>query len=325
MRKISPDSGRGGWTQLSRYRQEAPKAPRIRLQPRDRDIAAAVQRYRYITTEGLLRLFAPGGRGEKALRRRLALLFHHGLVTRRFLHPLERPLGLGSSKAIYLLDTAGAKLLFGEAWRSGGEGKKIDRRKEFGYRHLKHSLAISEFQLALDLALRESTEVRAERFVPDMEEAGMKVSVQIPGFRLKDNKAEEGGEREKITLWPDASFSILGKGKRFFYFLEVDQADRKTERLFKRFLAYWQYVVEEREMLRKKRGVSGAFVLFVAPNEQRQITLIEIANRVPQIRRKRPGFWFLNQEELSLADPGRLLREPVALGLDGKPGFLTKF
>ena len=325
MRNKLPESGRGGWTQLSRYRQETEKAPRMRLQPRDGEIVSAVLKYRYITTEGLLKLFAPQGRGDKALRRRLALLFHHQFLTRRYLHNLERPLGLGSSKAIYLLDTEGAKLLWGEGWRSGGEAKKIERRKEFGYRHLKHSLAIAEFQLALDLAFNERPGARLESFVSDMEDTGMKVGVQIPRYSVKEGGSEKKGTAEKITVWPDASFSIVGAGKRYFYFLEVDQADRKKERIFKRFLAYWQYVVGEREMLQKRRGVSGAFVLFLAPNGKRQKSLIEIANQVPEIKRKRPGFWFMNQEDVSLENPERLLREPIALGLDGNPGFLTKF
>jgi hypothetical protein len=325
MTKNSPESGRGGWTQLSRYRQEPDKAPIMHPQPRDKQIVSAVHKYRYITTEGLLKLFAPQGRGDKALRRRLALLFHHQFLTRRYLHPLERPLGLGSSKAIYLLDTEGAKLLWGEAWRSGGEAKKFDRRKEFGYRHLKHSLSISEFQLALDLAFKEHPGSALESFVSDMEDSGMKVGVQIPRYIVKESGIERKGTTEKITVWPDASFSILASSRRYFYFLEVDQADRKKERIFKRFLSYWQYVVGERGMLFKRRGVSGAFVLFVAPNAKRRKALIDIANQVPEIRRNRPGFWFVNQEDVSLADPGRILREPIALGLDGNPGFLTKF
>ena len=315
-----------------RYCQEPEKSPELIVQDRDKAIAAAVHKYRYITTEGLLKLFAPQGRGERAMRRRLTLLFHRGYLARRFIYPLDRPGGVRFGKIVYVLDTEGGELLWGKEtakqdvkWKGGEEGKRLRSRKEGGHLHVEHSLAIAEFQLALDLALQEQEGVVIESFISDMEDVEMKVTVQIPSYSVKKSAIQRNSGTERVALWPDASFSIIGGKKRYFYFLEVDRADRKKERIFKRFLAYWQYVVEEREMLRKKRGVTGAFVVFVAPNEARRLELIKVANSVPEIPRRRPGFWFLNQEDISLLDPGRLLRESVALGLDGKPGFLTKF
>jgi len=325
MIKNSPESGRGGWTQLSRYRQEPDKAPRMRLQPRDGEIISAVHKYRLITTEGILKLFAPGGRGDKALRRRLALLFHHHFLIRRYLYPLDRPLGLGSSKAVYLLDTEGARHLWGDNWWRGGEGKKLERRKEYGYQFRKHALSISEFQLALDLALKEREGCSLESFAADVEDTRAKIQVRIPRYSVRKNVPDRKGGGEQVTVWPDAAFTIITPAARQFYFLEVDHADRKEERIFKRFLAYWQYVVMERDRLRQKRGVSGAFVIFASPDAKRRKTLIEIASRVPEIRRRRPGFWFLNLEDCSLLDPSRLLKEFIVLGLDGNPGLLTKF
>jgi hypothetical protein len=325
MNDYNRELARGGWKQRSRYLQEPENAHRMRFQPRDGEIIEAVRRFRYISTQGLLKLFAPDGRGEKALRRRLAILFHNQYLTRRYLHPMERPIGIGSSKAIYILDEKAAVYLWGDGWKGSKEGKKLIRRKSFGYRHLKHSLAISEFQLVLHLAISSRPDASLESFTPDMEDADMKVEVRIPRYRVRSGEVEKLGGLEKVTVWPDASFSIVASKKRYFYFLEVDQADRKRERIFKRFLAYWRYVVGDRCKLRKKRGVSGAFVVFVAPSAKRRDVLIEIANQVPEVRKKRPGFWFIDQSEVSLDCPTRLLKDPVAYGLDGKPGFLTKF
>ena len=176
----------------------------------------------------------------------------------------------------------------------------------------------------MDLALLEHEGCEMEGFSPDTEVTSTRVKVRIPRYGFKGKTAERKGGGEVVTVWPDAAFSIKTRNYRQFFFLEVDNADRKPERIFRRFLAYWQCVVVERELLRKKRGVSGAFVLFLSPDEKRRTGLIEIANRVPEIRRRRPGFWFLKQEDISLENPGKMLRETVALGLDGKPGFLTK-
>jgi hypothetical protein len=292
------------------------------LQPRDKQILETVRKYRFITTKSLLMLYAPKGKGEKALRRRLALLFHHRYLTRRFLPPVDK--GLGSAMSIYLLDTAGAEELLEAGWTRTEEGKRILNRRALAYWRLKHSLSISEFQLALDLALLEHEGCEMQGFSPDTEVTSTRVKVRIPRYGFKGKTAERKGGGEVVTVWPDAAFSIKTPQNRQFFFLEVDNADRKPERIFRRFLAYWQCVVVERELLRKKRGVSGAFVLFLSPDEKRRTGLIEIANRVPEIRRRRPGFWFLKQEDISRDNPRKLLRETVALGLDGKPGFLTK-
>ena len=114
----SPRKKRGRWEQRCRYTQEPEKAPRIELQPRDKQILETVRKYRFITTKSLLMLYAPKGKGEKALRRRLALLFHHRYLTRRFLPPVDK--GLGSAMSIYLLDTAGAEELLEAVGRTDG-------------------------------------------------------------------------------------------------------------------------------------------------------------------------------------------------------------
>lgn len=315
-----------------RYRQEPERSAELRPQPRDKEIVSGVHKYRYMTTEGILKLFAPQGKGERAIRRRLTLLFHRGYLSRLFLYPLDRPGGVRFSKVVYIVDSKGGDLIFGKpdkpgepTWKSGPEGHKIARRKRIKHQHLQHSLSISEFQLALELALKERGDVKLESFISDMEDKDMKAVVEVAPPGTDAQEAERRGELEKVTLWPDASFSIVSGGKRYFYFLEVDHADRKKDRILKRFRAYWQYVVGDREELRKKRGVSGAFVVFMAPGEKRRAELIELANQLPEIRRRRPGFWFVNLADVSLAEPGRILDGNIAYGLDGQPGFLTKF
>jgi len=308
----------------SRYRQDRKNAPTMRFQPRDRAIIQAVAKYRYVTTAGLLKLFAPEGRGERAVRRRLMILFHNRYLKRHFLFPLDRPPEIGSTQAIYVLDKEAARKLWGSEWWRTSEGKKLVRRRKVGYHHLKHSLAVAQFQLTLDLAIGRSRGMVLDRFTADMEDKGMRIRVPIPRYRVTRRGVERKGGIERLTVWPDASFQLRSKKRSWYYFLELDLSTRKTERLFKRFLAYWQYTVRDKEHLLNERGVEGAFVLFVAEDKKQRNLLIEIANRVPEIRRRRPYFWFLKQDALSFEDPRPLTAEPILRGLDGKPGFLTK-
>jgi Replication-relaxation len=300
---------------LSRYKQELDRAPSMIFTQRDKEILESLWKYRFLTIEALTGLFG----SRRGMYRRMAKLFHNGYVAKRLL--FEVPVGIGSAKDIYLLDRGGARAL--ELDRE--LRRKVENRLSTGHRHLKHSLAISDFQLALHLALDAAGTGSLESFTPDMEDKEMRVQVEVPRYRVSREGTAKQARPEILTLWPDASFSLTTATERFFYFLEVDQADRKKERVFKRFLAYWKYVTGDRARLREQRGVSGAFVLFIAPDEKRRGALIQIANQVPEIRRNRPGFWFINQQDISIQNPRRLLGEKIALGLDGNPGFLTKF
>ena len=294
------------------HRDEKP----FELTDRDREILEAIFRYRYITARGLIARF---GR-PRAIYRRLTALYHGGYVQRLFL--FERPQGYGSPEAIYVIDKPGAREVTGGQFER--HRTKIERRAKIGRHHLKHALGLSEFQLCLDLAAEQQEGVAVERFIADREDKKMVFAVSVPRYRVSRKGPERKGGTERLTLWPDAEFTIASETGRSYYFLESDFADRKPERLFKRFLAYWQYTVRDRAQLFHDRGVNGALVLFITSGERQQETLIKIAEQVPEIRRNRPGFWFLNREDLSFEHPARLIAQPIVKGLDGHPGFLTK-
>lgn len=272
------------------------------LTARDLEILKAVLRYRYITAEGLIALFGK----PRAVYRRLTALYHGGLLQRLFI--FDKPQGYGSPKAIYLLDRDGAREVLGDDY--GEERVKVGRRARVGRHHLKHSLAISTFQLVLELALEGREDIALDYFSPDMEDRDLAVKVRI------------GGQR--VTIWPDASFTLITPKAAYTYFVEVDQAERKRSRIAQRFLGYWEYVKGDRELLKKTRGVSGAFVLFIAPTTQRRNQLIEIATSVSQIREnlKTRTFWFVSETDISVKKPDLLFSKPIAYNLSREAGYL---
>jgi hypothetical protein len=324
----------GGWKQRSRFRQEPEKAKPIKLQDRDIEILSALHQYRYVTTRGLLRLFAPDGVGERSLRRRLMQLFHAQLVMRRYVYPDDLTPGFGSTQAIYILDKAGGTELKKRGLVEAGVADVIRRRGRIGKREIEHTLGISEFQLVLSMAIDGHPEYRLEWFVSDHESTANKIRVRTRRYRVKwDRKTNSdivealGGGQQTRTIWPDGTFLVSRGDERFLFFLEIDRASRDRQRLFDRALRYHQYVTQHRDRVLKDRGFNSeepvhVFVLFVAPSLDRVHSLIEASNAVPEIRRNRPPFWFLSQENIDLEHPQRLLSDKVTLGLSSAPGFL---
>jgi hypothetical protein len=300
-----PSAG-GKRRQASRFKQQPEKVKPIRLTERDKEIVKALLRYRYLTIDGLVALFG----SRKGMQRRMRLLFHHGYVYRRYV--VDKMTALPAAKAIYVLDNEGAKLALGDREYERDLALKVSRRKgRTGARWLEHALAVSTFQLALDLAIRDEKKLAVGSFQADKEHKSSAVHVGVAG--------------EEVTIWPDATFKLIdgARARSYTYLLEIDRADRSVKRLARRFEGYWQYVRgRHRPLLRKTLGVSGAFVVFVAPDQRRCDRLRDIALDLDGRRGGNPAFMFLNQHAVSLERPERLLKRPVFQRTDGVERFL---
>jgi len=284
---------------LSRYRQERDRAPAMILTGRDREVLVALWNYRFLTIEALTGLFG----SRRSLYRRMARLFHNGYVTKRFL--FEKPIGIGSPQDIFLLDREGARALELDAQMR----RKVENRLGVARRHIKHSLALSRFQVVLDLAIEGSKGLALDFFSPDMEDRATAVRVAV-------------GD-EEVTVWPDATFRVLTEDLAYTYLVEIDQAERKRSRLEQRFKAYWTFVRRERELLKKTRGATGAFVIFVGPNEGQTAHLRRVAVEDTGIPAGNPSFLFLNEQKLSLTRPRDLLTNKICQLADGTPRRLV--
>jgi hypothetical protein len=269
------------------------------LTHRDREILESLWKYRYLTIEALTALVG----SRRAMYRRMAKLFHNGYVTKRFL--FETPVGVGSPEDVYLLDREGARAL-----QLDNEGRrKVENRLTSGRRHLKHSLALSRFQVVLDLAIAARKGVVLDMFTPDMEDRATAVKVTV-------------GD-EKMTVWPDATFRLLTEKLAYTYLVEIDQAERKRSRLEQRFKAYWTFVRRERALLKKTRGATGAFVLFVGPSDGQTAHLQRVAAEHTGIAPANPTFLFLNEQELSFTRAKDLLTSKICQLADRTPRRLV--
>jgi len=317
----------------SRYQRDSKTAPAVKLQQRDLAILEACFRFRYVSTEGLLCLFAPGGVGDKAVRRRLMMLFQNGYVARRYLFDDQHRFGHGSPQAIYILDRAGGDALRKAKMLPPGAMPSVRRRVRVGAREIAHATRISEFQLALELATARTPNLRLVYFASDRESKAHRVRVQTYRYQVAAQKPPVPlGGMQTHTLWPDGSFLVererdSGFLEQHFFFLEVDRADRQRQRLFDRALAYQQYTTKYQHQLIKARGLTEKpaphiSVVFTAPTMERVATLIKISNEVPEVRRNRPSFWFIPYDHLHLDRVDRLLRDDIAFGLGGKPALL---
>lgn len=278
---------------LSRYRQELDRAPGMIFTQRDRDILESLWKYRFLTIEALTALFG----SRRAMYRRMAKLFHNGYVTKRFL--FEGPIDAGSPQDIYLLDREGGR----ELGLDREMRRTVENRLATGRHHLRHSLALSRFQLILDLAISGAKGVALDIFTPDMEDRSTAVKVTV-------------GD-EKLTVWPDATFRLLTRRLAYTYLVEIDQAERKRSRLEQRFKAYWTFVRRERRLLKQTRGATGAFVVFVSPTGTQMAHLQRVSAEGTKIPPGNPTFLFLNEQEISFEEPQSLITGRICQLADG--------
>src|SRR3972149_10438317 len=86
----------------------SPSPPPMQVTQRDERILEGVHDCRLLTREQVCRLLEFGAGGTSSCKRRLTLLYHHGLLERLHL-PLRG--AYGASRAVYCLDRAGAEYL----------------------------------------------------------------------------------------------------------------------------------------------------------------------------------------------------------------------
>jgi len=268
-------------TPLPRFRRSS-QAPRCLLQERDLALLEDLRRYRALTTSQLELLRGsdanPGLRfvSRLTLTRRLKLLFHGKYVRR-----LARPSITGMQEPVYLLDSEGAKALslkHGEVTvRAPSQMPKLAA--------LEHILSINQFRVSLATACTE----------PSLEILEWQTSGEAK-FRVAVHK---------VTLIPDAGFTLKTANLKLFYFLEVDLGSEPSRILTEKcrsYYAFWQ----SGEFAQKYFCAPniGFRVLFVAPTEKRAATILK---SIQKLDAGQSLFWVTGLEEIK---PERIL-EPI--------------
>lgn len=251
--------------------------PAMVLTARDRQIVEMVYQCRVLRQDQIHALFF--GASTSASQRRLALLYHHGFLTRVFLTARASYM---LSPALYMLDKRGAELLrmeFGYddiTWTT--------KSNDVGQQFLEHTLAINDVRVAVTLACRQ---LDGCDLLEWRSEAQMKASYD----RVTITPSK--GRSELISLIPDSFFVIQTPQGKAPFFLEVDRGTETTGRFQTKIFAYQEYI--KSGAYQQRYGFKSIRVLTTVPSLKR----LEGLKTVTEVAGGGQRYWFAVQGDIS--------------------------
>lgn len=259
--------------------------PPMILTERDKRIVEAVYQCRVLRQDQIHSLFF--GASKAASQRRLALLYHHGFLTRVFLTVRASYM---LSPALYMLDRRGAELLRSELGYDGITW--TSKSQDVGQPFLEHTLAINDVRVAITIACRAQDYTLLDwRSEADLKGSYDRVTIQ-----------SRSGSKELVSLIPDSFFVVqTPKGKAPF-FLEVDRGTETTSRFQDKIRAYQAYV--QSGAYEKRYGYKSVRVLTVAFSQKRLESLKTVTGEVGGKER----YWFALHGEIT---PQSVFNEPL--------------
>lgn len=250
--------------------------PPMVLTERDKAIVEAVYRCRVLRQDQIHVLFF--GASKAASQRRLALLYHHGFLTRVFLTVRASYL---LSPALYLLDRRGAELLRSE--RGYDDITWTSKTHDVGQPFLEHTLAINDVRVAVTVACR----AHGYSLLDWRSEADLKGSYDRVPIQ------EQDGRNQVISLIPDSFFVVQTPQGKAPFFLEVDRGTETTSRFQSKIRAYQAYV--QSGGYEKRYGYKSVRVLTTAFSTKRLESLKAVTGTVGGKER----YWFALQGEIT--------------------------
>jgi len=270
--------------------ERQPNPTPIRLTERDIEIVRAIFDYRVLTTDHLKALFFPS---YHQAYNRLAALYHHGFLDRRFLGAY---IDMNNSPIVYVLDERGADLIR----RNPREGIEKDfmlewrsESKQVGIQFLEHSLAINTVRVAVAKACQQSDDFAILRW---LSESDLKDNYDYVTIRT------ETGRPQRISIIPDGYFVLQTPLGTAHFFLEQDRGTMSNRRFKNKILAYQMYY--QSGMYEKRYNTKSLRVLTVASSPNRVNNLV----RVTQEADGKQRYWFTT---LANATPENILRQPI--------------
>lgn len=265
-------------TRLPRYRRTSSPPP-MQLTARDISIVRWVYEMRFLTREQIQRLeFAPST--ASYCKRRLALLFHHSYLDRKF---IPAPGSFGSTRAIYCIATRGARLLAHEL-KADINWRPKDSERELYL--LRHTLATNDFRIYVILA--------AQRFGLTVDWVNERT---LRRREMKDYVADPRHDGQRIAVVPDGYFQVAGQDKSSAFALELDRATVEEKPFKAKVRAYGEWKLTG--AYRRRHGTNSLRVLFViAPNDRDPQRLSRI-KRWCEAEGGRSLFWFANASDIN--------------------------
>ena len=296
----------GAQTQrLPRFRRAA-EPPPFRLTDDDVEIVRVVARHRLIRSTHIAALV---GRSLDRTNDRLMRLFHAGYVDRPRAQ-LDRFPSSGSAHYIYALADRGVRLLQevdGAEFRNTEWSRK---NREAGRPFIEHQIEIVNFQVALQRAVAQRSDLR----LISAEEMNTAASRrQMPASRAPFSlraKLSHRGTVHELGIVPDLVFALqLANGERRNFMVEIDRGTMPVRRSdpeqtsfegkMRVYLAGHAAKQHEQQFRWKNFRV-----LTVTTNHQRIETMMEAAQQLRVPRSVGASlFWFTTFDDLRASDP----------------------
>jgi hypothetical protein len=290
-------------TRLPRFRR-ASEPPAFRLTDDDVTIVRQLARYRFLRSTHIAALI---GRSLDRTNDRLAKLFHAGYLDRPRAQLDYYPTS-GSAPIAYALADRGARLLverYGVAFTNLEWSRK---NREAGRPFIEHQLGVTDFCLALQLAARGRTDLRAIHADELIAAFPKAPTAGRNPFSLKVKVSQRGVVRER-GLVPDFAFGlVLPNGDRRHFMVEIDRGTMPVTRSNLMQTSFEQkmraYLIAHAAKQHERFGWKSYRVLTVTTDLRRTQSMMEAlrALRVP----RSPGvtlFLFATTDELRTRDP----------------------
>jgi hypothetical protein len=258
-------------------RSESP--PGFRIGETDILILNLLADYRFMDTKQIAAVFT--AQTERNIKRRLQFMFQAGFIERpaqQFLY--SKP----SDHLVYALAKKGAALI------SNNKDAQIKAKdsRQIGVSFLNHSLMISNFRLALELALKNNEQFKLAVW----KDLGAIDAVICDGDRL--------------PIAPDAFFTIENPDYLMHFFLEADRSTMTLERMANKFKGYWNWRLEGGQ--KRKLNIANFRVLTVCISEERTENLRQIAKKADANQTGSEVFWFTCEKTYNLENADAILK-----------------
>ncbi|MCD6226019.1 replication-relaxation family protein [bacterium] len=255
--------------------------PRFRLTKKDREILEELASYRVLDTKQISLLHPE--MAERTIRRRLLYLFQNGFIDRpihQFSHQYRE-----FSHIIYALGREGAKLVFSDRrvrinW--------TEKNRQIKTTFLRHNLMVSNFRVALTLALRKTAKSKLLNWEEE---------------EIKQVLFHEG---ERLFLNPDAFFTIEDRGEYLHYFLEADCSTMRHKRFLAKMRAYWQWWKEGGH--KEKFNITKFRVLTITLTPARKENLRRLTKQADDRQQGSEMFLFACETDYNLEKPKSILK-----------------
>lgn len=258
----------------------------IRLTKRDRQTLLALHKYRFLTTDHIMKL--TGTTSRWAMNARLRLLYDHKYVDRPkaqfaiFAYADKRPI-------VYALGNQGASLLSNRySLKMPPKVYWTEKNRRVREKHIEHTLGISDFMVGIETMCQESDTLDFIDPQTIISNAPPQTQRSRYPFRWQ-TQIWHRGERHNIAIVPDFVFGIRHEsGQERYYFVEIDRGtmpisrrDIKQSSFMRKILSYADTF--ERDLAERRFSIKGFQVLTVTTSEKR---IKEIQNTIAKLPEK---------------------------------------